>query len=454
MTTEHMSKLRYQIAFFDRSCANSGVQHDAHVCGNAESRAPHARRRVPELGDASRPFAPERPNDPKEPIMPVTREIHLASRPHGEPTPANFRLEETELPDPGPGQVLVRNLVMSVDPYMRGRMNDVPSYAPPWQLDGPLTGGAVGTVTMSLLPELPVGTLVLHDAGWRDEAVLDRDQVQPVPAIPGATPSQYLGVLGMPGLTAYSGLFRMAAFVPGDVVFVSAAAGAVGSLVGQYARLRGASRVVGSAGTAAKLRYLTEDLGFDAAFDYHDEIPDQLRAAAPEGIDVYFDNVGGPQLEAAIDVMNLHGRIALSGSISAYNATRPLPGPSNHGRVVGKRLTLRGFLNFDHADLMPEMIVTVGQWLGSDQLQIRETVYEGLDSAVPAFIGMLRGHNTGQDHRPTRPLTHPLGGDTVLDRRTSRRLGGHRIGPLVALGTNFDLRNVGFSEASDSHCSH
>jgi NADPH-dependent curcumin reductase CurA len=327
----------------------------------------------------------------------ANREIQLASRPHGEPTRANFRLVYTEMPDPGPDQVLVRNLFMSVDPYMRGRMNDVPSYAPPWQVDQPAAGGAVGEVIASKLMERPVGSLVLHDAGWRDYALLDRDGSLLIEPEAGVSPSLYLGVLGMPGLTAYAGLFRVATFTAGDIVFVSGAAGAVGSLVGQYARLSGAAWVIGSAGTPAKVRYLTEELGFDAAFDYHDGVAERLRAAAPNGIDVYFDNVGGEQLEAAIAALNVHGRVALCGAISEYNAVAPPPGPSNLSLLaIRKRLCLQGFLVSDHLDLVPDMRVRVGEWLRSGRLHIRETITEGLETAVPAFIGMLHGENTGK----------------------------------------------------------
>jgi NADPH-dependent curcumin reductase CurA len=327
----------------------------------------------------------------------ANREIHLASRPHGEPTPENFRLVHTELPDPGPDQLLVRNLFMSVDPYMRGRMSDVPSYAPPWQVDRPAAGGAVGEVIASNVMERRVGSLVLHDAGWRDYALLGRNGSQPIEPEAGVSPSLYLGVLGMPGLTAYAGLFRVAAFTAGDVLFVSGAAGAVGSLVGQYARRSGAARVIGSAGTPAKVRYLTEELGFDTAFDYHDAVAERLRAAAPDGIDVYFDNVGGEQLEAAIAALNVHGRVALCGAISGYNAVAPTPGPSDLSLLaIRKRLSLQGFLVSDHLDLIPEMHATVGDWLRSGRLHIRETITDGLETAVPAFIGMLHGENTGK----------------------------------------------------------
>ncbi|GLW12365.1 NADP-dependent oxidoreductase [Microtetraspora sp. NBRC 13810] len=324
-----------------------------------------------------------------------TREIHLAARPHGEPTESDFRMVTTELPDPGPGEVLVRNLVMSVDPYMRGRMNDRPSYAPPWQVGEPARGGAVGEVLAG--DGLPAGTLVLHDAGWREHALLRVGEVRQVEPVAGVPASYYLGALGMPGLTAYAGLFHIARLQPGDTVFVSGAAGAVGGIVGQLARLRGAKRVIGSAGSAEKVRFVTETLGFDAAFDYHDgPIAELLKAAAPEGIDVYFDNVGGEHLEAAIATMNVHGRIALCGSISGYNATGRPYGVTNLGLAVGRRLSLTGFLVSDHENLRPEFAREVGAWVRSGEIKVTETSVDGLDNAVSAFIGMLNGRNTGK----------------------------------------------------------
>src|SRR5688500_9667194 len=247
--------------------------------------------------------------------MPVsTQEWQLAARPHGEPTPEDFRLVEVQHPDPSEGQVVVRMLVMSVDPYMRGRMRAGKSYAAPWVVGETMQGGAVGRVEISRSPDVPEGALVLTDAGWRDVAVLDAGHVRVLPELPGIPPSYHLGVLGMPGLTAWAGLFRIAAFRAGGDVFVSGAAGAVGSLVGQFARLRGAGSVVGSAGTPEKVRWLTEDLGFTAAFDYHDgPVSRLLREAAPDGIDLYFDNVGGDHLEAAIGALRVHGRAALCG---------------------------------------------------------------------------------------------------------------------------------------------
>lgn len=327
----------------------------------------------------------------------TTREIQLAARPHGEPKPSDFRLVETTLPDPGPGQVLIRNVAMSVDPYMRGRMSDAPSYTPPWQLDQAADGGAVGEVIASASEDRPVGTLVLHNLGWREHAVLPADQTTPIDPPEGVSATQYLGALGMPGLTAYAGLFRIAALQPDETVFVSGAAGAVGSLVGQFARLAGAGRVVGSAGSAEKVAFLTDELGFDAAFNYHDgPVAEQLKQAAPDGIDVYFDNVGGEHLEAAIGAFKRNGRGALCGAISAYNATEPPPGPRNLGLMVGNRLRLQGFLVFEHTDLQPEFVERAGGWFADGKLVARETVEHGLDSAIGAFIGMLNGANTGK----------------------------------------------------------
>ncbi|MGY1624434.1 NADP-dependent oxidoreductase [Geodermatophilus sp. SYSU D00965] len=327
----------------------------------------------------------------------TTREWHLAARPHGEPTPEDFRLVEVPVPDPAEGQVAVRLVAMSVDPYMRGRMRDAPSYAAPWELGEVMKGGAVGRVVSSRAPDLPEGALVLTDAAWREVAVLDAAAVTRLPSLTDVPPSWFLGVLGMPGLTAYTGLFRIAGFTAGEDLYVSAAAGAVGSLVGQFARLRGAGRVVGSAGSPAKVAWLTGDLGFTAAFDHHDgPLALSLAEAAPDGVDVVFDNVGGAHLEAALNVLRVHGRAALCGSISGYNAVEPPPGPRNMGQMVGKRLTLRGFLVGDHADLREEFTETVSGWLRSGELVVRETVYEGIENAVPAFLDLLRGANTGK----------------------------------------------------------
>ena len=324
------------------------------------------------------------------------REIQLAARPHGEPTLDDFRLAEVEVPDPAEGQVLVRNLLMSVDPYMRGRMNDVPSYVPPFELGEALTGGAVGEVVASRAESLSEGDFVAHDCGWREYAVFDAKYARRIdPSV--APPSAFLGVLGGTGLTAYAGLLDVAGLREGDVVFVSGAAGAVGSVAGQIAKLRGHT-VIGSAGSPAKVALLRDELGFDAAFDYHDDqVSTLLRAAAPDGIDLYFDNVGGEHLEAAIGALRRYGRIALCGAISSYNATEPPAGPRNLHLAIGKRLTLRGFIVFDHADRLPDFEREVGGWLREGSLHAPETIVEGgIEQAPQAFIDLLRGANTGK----------------------------------------------------------
>ncbi|MER7443065.1 NADP-dependent oxidoreductase [Micromonospora avicenniae] len=325
----------------------------------------------------------------------VNREIHLASRPQGWPTAENFRLVETEVPKAGPGQLLVRNRYMSVDPYMRGRMNDAKSYVPPYALDAPLDGGAVGEVVAGEADGFAPGDTVLHGLGWREYALVDARSARKVD--PDLAPvSAYLGVLGMVGLTAYAGLLEVAGMRPGDTVFVSAAAGAVGSLVGQIAKLRGAARVVGSAGSAAKVERLTT-LGFDAAFDYHDRpVRESLKVAAPQGIDVYFDNVGGDHLEAAISALRPHGRVALCGMISQYNDEVPPAAPRNLAQVIGKRLTLRGFLAGDHQGLRDQFVQEMAGWLRDGRVSYDETVVDGVENAPSAFLGLLRGDNLGK----------------------------------------------------------
>jgi NADPH-dependent curcumin reductase CurA len=328
--------------------------------------------------------------------MPETRGVHLAARPDGWPTPDNFAVVSKEIPAPAGGQVLVRNVFMSVDPYMRPRMNDVKSYVPPFQVGEPLDGGAIGEVVESRVDGLVPGDLVLHRFGWREHALVDdARKLEPIEGVPV---SHYLGALGSTGLTAYVGLLDIAGMRAGDTVFVSGAAGAVGSVAGQIARLRGAKRVIGSAGSAEKVALLKEKLGFDEAFNYRDgHLYRQLGEAAPEGIDVYFDNVGGDHLEAAIGALNDHGRVALCGSISMYNDTEPRPGPRNLGLAVGKRLTLKGFIVTDHARRFPDMARELGGWLAAGELVAEETIVDGgLDAAVTAFLGMLRGENTGK----------------------------------------------------------
>ncbi|MFE5831282.1 NADP-dependent oxidoreductase [Streptomyces sp. NPDC056488] len=325
-----------------------------------------------------------------------SREWHLVARPHGWPVPADFALRETPVAEPAEGRILVRNKHFSVDPYMRGRMNDVKSYVPPFKLDHPMDGGAVGEVVASNAEGFAVGDHVLHGLGWREYAHVPAQHATKVD--PDLAPlSAYLGVLGMTGLTAYAGLFEVASFKEGDAVFVSGAAGAVGSQVGQMARLRGASRVIGSAGSDEKVKWLVEELGFDAAFNYKNgPVKDQLREAAPDGIDVYFDNVGGDHLEAAISSLKVHGRATICGMIAQYNDTEPTPGPRNMAQIIGKRLRLQGVLVGDHYDLQEQFVREVGGWLAAGELKHRETFAEGIENGVDAFLGMLRGDNTGK----------------------------------------------------------
>jgi hypothetical protein len=328
----------------------------------------------------------------------TSREIQFSARPQGWPTADTFRLVKAEVPDPGPGQILVRNEFMSVDPYMRGRMNDVKSYVPPFQVGQTLDGGAVGEVVATGDDRFAVGDVVLHGLGWRDYALLDAGQARTVDPGLVPSPSAYLGVLGTTGFTAYVGLLDIAAMKSGDVVFVSGAAGAVGGIVGQIAKLRGAARVIGSAGSAAKVAHLTGNLGYDAAFDYHDgPVGQQLRAAAPDGIDVYFDNVGGDHLEAAIFAMRDFGRAALCGAISQYNAEKlPEPGVRNLGLAVMRRLALRGFIITDHGDRMRDFVGVMAGWLRDGSIRHDETVVDGLENAPEAFLGLLRGANLGK----------------------------------------------------------
>ncbi|MGW6857368.1 NADP-dependent oxidoreductase [Streptomyces xanthophaeus] len=330
-------------------------------------------------------------------IPAVSREWHLVRRPQGWPVAEDFALREVPVTaEPAPGRILVRNLHMSVDPYMRGRMNDVKSYVPPFQLDKPMDGGAVGEVVASSDERFAVGDHVLHGLGWREYADVDAKHATKVDGAL-APLSAYLGVLGMPGLTAYAGLFEVASFKEGDSVFVSGAAGAVGSLVGQFAKIKGASRVIGSAGSDEKVTLLTEKYGFDAAFNYKNgPVGEQLKEVAPEGIDVYFDNVGGDHLEAAISSLKVHGRATLCGAIAQYNATEPTPGPRNLALVIGKRLRLQGVLVGDHTGIQQQFVQDVAGWLRSGELRYDETVVEGVENATAAFLGMLRGENTGK----------------------------------------------------------
>lgn len=326
---------------------------------------------------------------------PRGRQVHLRSRPTGWPTPDDFALVEAEEPEPAEGQVLVRNQYLSVDPYMRGRMNDARSYVPPFQLHEPMDGGAVGEVVASRSASRTVGDLVAHQAGWREYATLDAERTRRIDPEMAAAPA-YLGVMGLTGFTAWVGMVDVAALQPGETVFVSAAAGAVGSIAGQVAKLRGAGRVVGSAGSQAKVARLGE-LGFDAGFDYHDRpVRQRLAEAAPDGIDIYFDNVGGEQLEAALAALRPSGRVAMCGAVSVYNATEPPPGPRNLALAVGKQLTLKGFLVNSYGHRRAEFEAEMAGWLRAEEIRYDETVVDGLENAVDAFLGMLRGENVGK----------------------------------------------------------
>ncbi|WP_426990007.1 NADP-dependent oxidoreductase [Pseudarthrobacter sp. Y6] len=325
-----------------------------------------------------------------------TREIHLVSRPIGRPVPENFRLAESPLPELQDGQILVRNLYISVDPYMRGRMNDIKSYSAPFALDAALDGGAIGEVIASRAEGRRVGDAVVHQLGWREYAVLDAEATA-VARTDLAPASAFLGALGMTGLTAFAGLLKVAEFKPGDAVFVSGAAGAVGSLVGQIAKAMGASRVIGSAGTPEKVARLLE-LNFDAAFNYNDgPVREQLvQAAGPAGIDVYFDNVGGDHLEAALAVLNVGGRVAMCGAIAQYNSTEPTPAPRNLVLAIGKQLTLRGFLVSGQRQHSAEFFGKMSAWLADGSVRYDETMVDGLENAPQAFMDLLDGANTGK----------------------------------------------------------
>lgn len=324
-----------------------------------------------------------------------TREIRLAARPQGFPKDSDFELAETPMPSPAEGEVLVRNSYLSVDPYMRGRMNDVPSYIPPFQVGEPLEGGAVGQVIESRASELSEGDWVNGMLGWREHYVAKPATLMQVD--PSVAPvSTALGVLGMPGLTAYLGLTDIGQPKEGETVFVSAASGAVGSVVGQLAKARGC-RVAGSAGSAEKIAYLREELGFDAAFDYHEgDLDAALAEACPDGIDIYFENVGGDLLDAVLGRMNDFGRIPLCGLISGYNAEEPEPGPSNFWQLIVKRVTVRGFIVMDGFDRMGAFVEEVGGLVRSGEIKYRETIVEGIERTPEAFMGLLRGENLGK----------------------------------------------------------
>jgi NADPH:quinone reductase len=327
----------------------------------------------------------------------MNRQILLAARPAGFPKDSDFKLVESPVPTPGDGQILVRSIYLSVDPYMRGRMNDVKSYAPPVQIDEVMGGGAVAKVVQSNNPAFKEGDIVEGMFGWQDHAVSDGQGVRKID--PTLAPiSTALGVLGMPGLTAYFGLLEIGNPQPGETVVVSGAAGAVGSLVGQIAKIKGC-RAVGIAGGDDKIAYLTDELGLDAAFNYKTESDyyRKLSELCPRGIDVYFDNVGGAITDAVFRLINTKARISICGQISQYNLEKPEMGP----RLILTMLLVRqaraeGFLVFQFANKYPEGLKQIAQWLKEGKLKYKEDIEQGIENTPAAFMAMLKGRNVGK----------------------------------------------------------
>ncbi len=326
----------------------------------------------------------------------ISREIRLKKRPVGMPSEDDFELVEVEIPEPGEGEILVRNLYISVDPYMRGRMNEGKSYIPPFELHKPLEGGCVGQVLISKNGKFQRGDTLLSMGGWSEYQVSNGSEHTKID--PSAAPVQtYLGTLGMPGFTAYVGLLHIGKLKKGDTVFVSAASGAVGSIVCQIAKIHGC-RVIGSAGSDKKVSWLLETAGIDAAINYKKvgDLTGELGRLCPEGIDIYFENVGGKHLEAALDTMKPFGRVVLCGMISMYNAAQKEPGPANLFLAITRRLTLRGFVVFDHEDKREQFFSDMGKWIREGRIKWEETVSEGIESAPKALIGLFKGENFGK----------------------------------------------------------
>ncbi|WP_294120624.1 NADP-dependent oxidoreductase [Sphingomonas sp.] len=324
----------------------------------------------------------------------MARAWHLMRRPNGMPVPEDFALKDFDPGALGDGMVRVANRWLSVDPYMRGRMNDVKSYVPPFALDAPMEGGAVGEVIESNDPGFAPGDMVLHMGGWRDETVAPATSLNKLPPIPGVEPQAFLGNLGLTGGTAYFGLLDAASAREGDIVFVSAAAGAVGSAVVQIAKARGMT-VIGSAGGADKCDFV-RSLGADAVVDYKaGPVLKQLAEAAPKGIDVYFDNVGGEHLDAALAVARKDGRFAICGMIDIYNEAQPTS-LRYIARIIAMRLRLKGFIYTDYLGQLGDFYRDMGGWLATGQVKSRDTVVEGLDHTLDAFLGLFTGANTGK----------------------------------------------------------
>ncbi len=327
----------------------------------------------------------------------MNRQILLAARPVGFPKDADFKLAESPVPAPGDGQILVRSIYLSVDPYMRGRMNDVKSYAPPVQIGGVMGGGAVGKVVESNNPAFKDGDIVEGMFGWQDYAVSNGQGVRKIDSSL-APISTALGVLGMPGLTAYFGLLEIGDPQAGETVVVSGAAGAVGSLVGQIAKIKGC-RAVGIAGADDKISYLTGELGFDGAFNYKTEsnYSEKLKTLCPKGVDVYFDNVGGEITDGVLRLINTKARISICGQISQYNLEKPELAPRMILSVLlVKQARAEGFLVFQFLERYPEGLRQMAQWIQEGKLKYKEDIEEGIENTPRAFMAMLRGQNVGK----------------------------------------------------------
>lgn len=323
-------------------------------------------------------------------------QIHLVSRPEGMPSQDNFAVVKTQLDELHAGEVLVKNLYMSVDPYMRGRMRENGVYAASYELGKVMYGGAIGEVVESKDSSLEVGDIVTNGAAWRDLFISKAGELSKITPFDAAQLSLYLGTLGMPGLTAYYGLLKIGQPKAGETVFVSAASGAVGANVCQIAKIKGC-RVVASVGSDEKGEWLKRR-GVDAVINYKTcgDLSAALAKAAPEGIDIYFENVGGEHLQAAIEVMNPHGRIAACGMIGTYNNAQPAAGPNNLMLIVGKKISITGFIVSDHFDVRPEFLENMSEWIAQGKIESHETVMEGLDNAVNAFLGLFSGKNFGK----------------------------------------------------------
>lgn len=328
--------------------------------------------------------------------MKMNKQVRLASRPSGWVTADNFTLTEEAVPEVGQGQLLVRNIFMSVDPYMRGRMNKAKSYVPSFQVGEVLQAGVVGEVIASRNKDYAEGDFVSGMLGWENYSLSDGTALHKVPKGP-APLSYHLGILGMPGMTAYVGLHTIGKAQPGETVFVSAASGAVGSVVGQLAKLHGCT-VTGCAGADDKVDLLKAEFGYDAAFNYRQSqsLPKSISEVCPDGIDVDFENVGGEIFEAVLWNMREFGRVALCGMISSYNDEELQPGPRGMTVIIGRRLTIQGFIVTDHLEVGKEYVSKAIQWLAEGKLKYHETVAEGIGNAPSAFIDLLQGKNIGK----------------------------------------------------------